>query len=516
MQTIVSKIKKIALILALVFIAGCNPWLDIDPVGVQTSGTFWKTKEEAEQVLISSYMQMRECVPLFLKWGELRGDGIAFGPAHDADNGSMGEAERMIRNLDIRPSNTLNQWNEVYTAIGRANMVLKFSSTALEFDATFAKSLSDSYEAEAIFVRSLMYFYLVRTFKDVPFTLEPYSDDSQDFYVDVTSSDIIIARLIDDLEEYKTKAKPGYEEPWQSKGRATSWSIKALLADLYLWRGEGNDYQKVIEIAEEFEHSPYALMGLNRTDREKEEETNVWIEIYYPGNSKEAIFELQFRDLEHQRNNLYNWFWGGDRYLISPNTRDLFEKVDASEFDIRGYDSGYGETSDNKLWKYGGTKISRGNFVQGVRNSNIPVNWIFYRYADIILMKAEALAMTGDYQGVSVALEPILERAGFENTVPSTPSDEKSALSLVMKERQKEFVGEGKRWFDILRMARRDDYRYKSDLIQLLVESIPPKDRGIWRYRLENEYSHYLPIHTEEIKAAHGVLTQNPFYKDVE
>lgn len=516
MQTITNRIKKGIIVLVVLFIAGCNPWLDIEPVGVQTSGTYWKTKEEVEQVLIGSYMQLRETLPSLLKWGELRGDALVFGPAHDGDNSLMARNERSIKNLDIRPDNQLNQWNDIYTTIGRANMVLKFSSTALEHDATFAKSLSDSYEAEAIFIRSLCYFYLVRTFNDVPLILEPYDDDSKEFYVDVTKSDKILAQLISDLEEYKFKCKPGYEKPWQSKGRATSWSFRALLADIYLWRGDRSqgDYQKVLEITEDFEKSPYKLVGLNQTEKEKEDGSNDWITIYFPGNSDEGIFELQYRNLPGQHNSLYSWFWGG-RYVISQDSRDLFEKTDQGEFDVRGYDSGYGEASEGKLWKYAGTKNSKGNFNSGIRNSNIPPNWIFYRYADILLMKAEALAMTGDFQGVSMALEPILKRAGFQNTLPRTPESEEEALLLVMKERQKEFLGEGKRWFDILRMAKRDDYRYKNHLKRILLRYTAAKDRPMWNLRLEDKYSHYLPIHIDDIRAAHGNLTQNPFYKDV-
>ena len=433
MQTITKKLKKSIIVLIIILTAGCNSWLDIDPVGVQTSGTFWKTKEEVEQVLIGSYMHLRECMPMFLKWGEVRGDALSFGPKHDTDNSNITQGERLIKRLDIRPDNPLTLWNDVYTVIGRANSVIDFSATALTTDATFAESLSNSYVAEAIFIRSLCYFYLVRTFKDVPFVLEFYNDDSEDFFAEKTESHVIISRLIADLEEHKNKVKPGYENPWQSKGRATSWSFKALLADIYLWRGESTDYQKVLDIAREFEQSPYRLVGLNSKNEE-----DPWISIYYPGNSDEGIFELQYENLPDQRNQLYNWFWGG-RYVISLASRDVFEKDDIGEFDIRGYNSGYGESSEGKLWKYAGTKNSKGNFTQGIRNKNVPANWIFYRYADILLMKAEALAMTGDFAGVSLALEPILKRAGYQQTTPTVPSDELGALELVMKERQKEF-----------------------------------------------------------------------------
>lgn len=505
---IYNKTKKYCLLFLLMSLAGCNSWLDIDPVGVQTSGTFWRTKEEVEQVLISSYIQLRECMPFFMKWGELRGDGLEFGASHDTDNSPATNDERLIKRLDIRPSNTLNNWAPVYTAIGRANSVIRFSPTALQHDATFAPSLSDAFVAEAIFVRSLCYFYLVRTFRDVPLILEPYADDSKDFYVNKTPGAQVLDQIIADLEAYKNKCKPGYETPWQTKGRATSWSFRALLADAYLWRGREEDYRKVLDIAQEFETS-----GLELVENEK------WMSIYYPGNSVESIFELQYRgNLTKQTNSLYSWFWGG-RYVVSYNVKDIFEKENKDEADVRGVGSGYkGGSEPSAIWKYGGTKNAKNGVFDGARgDGDRSPNWIFYRYADIILMKAEAQVMTGDIAGACQTLEPIRTRAGYiVKPVPDLPGNEQEALIMVMKERAKEFVGEGKRWFDILRLARTRDYQNLNYMIEIMLQPVPAKDRPLWNMRLQNPDSHYLPIHLDEVKTSHGVLIQNPFYKNIE
>lgn len=507
---IYNKMKKYSLLVLLFSLAGCNSWLDIDPAGVQTSGTFWRTKEEVDRVLTSAYIQMRVCMPYFFKWGELRGDGLEFGPSHNTDNSSATNDERMMKGLDIRPSNSLNKWLDVYTAIGRANSVIRFSPTALQFDATFAPSLSDSYIAEAVFIRSLCYFYLVRTFRDVPLVLEPYADDSQSFYIKKTAGDEVLEQIISDLETYKSKCKPGYEVPWQTKGRATSWAFKALLADIYLWRGRDEDYRKVLEIALEFEKS-----GLELVEKDK------WMSIYYPGNSVESIFELQFRgNLTDQKNSLYSWFWGGDgRYVASYDSKDIFEKENKDEADIRGVNSGYkGGSESSKLWKYAGTEnVKNGSFNATRPSTDQSPNWIFYRYADILLMKAEAQVMTGDIAGACQTLKPIRERAGYLiKPVPDMPANEEEALIMVLKERQKEFLGEGKRWFDILRVARVKEYKYMGYMTEILLKPVPAKDRPLWSMRLQNPDSHYQPILLEEVKSSHGVLIQNPFYKDIE
>lgn len=496
------------LVLACVCMSGCNSWLDIEPEGVQTEGTFWQTKEEAEQVLFSSYLQLRTCMPLFFKWGEIKGDGIAFGPAHGSASDAVTEEERNMRMMDIRPSSSLVKWKDVYTAIGRANTVIYFVPTALKNDATFAPELATSYIAEAIFIRSLCYFYLVRTFRDVPLVLVPYADDSKDFATSTTDATEIIDVLIADLEAYKFKCKPGYEKEWQQKGRATSWACIALLADIYLWRGHDGDYEKVVELCKLFEKSPYMLMP-------REE----WMKIYSPGNSAEGIFELQYRGgLSGQKNNLYDWFWGTTdaRYVVSDVTREIFESNATGDVDVRGYTSGYGENSDGRLWKYVGTKNTEDKFTELRPSNDRSANWIFYRYADVLLMQAEALVMLNRIEDACTLLDQtVRKRAGYTEGV-EIPASQLTALELVADERQREFVAEGKRWFDMLRIARRNDYQYRTYLVEHLLPNVPAKERQTWKIRLNDENSHYLPIHKDEIVAGRGVLKQNPFYENVD
>lgn len=510
MKKLKNKLQKIGIVSMMLACAGCNNWLDIDPVGVQTSDTYWQTKEEAEQVLISSYLQLRTCLPSFFKWGEIRGDELDFGMAHSTSSSPITQGERSLRQLDIRPSNPLCKWSDLYVAIGRANSVIKFAPNALVTDITFTKELCNSFIAEAVFVRSLCYFYLVRTFRNVPYVTEPYADDKQQFVMDVTDGNEILKNVIADMETWSKRCKPGYEIAWQTKGRATSWAFYALMADIYLWQER---YDKV--------HEMYSKIEAGGFELEKKEDYQT---LYYPGNSLlESIFELQFRgNIEHQGNDIFSWFNASlidGRYLISERSKKIFE--DAAEEDVRGkeymYDNRYiGE----KYWKYLGTRSRKdlmmpNDYIRPVENRS--PNWIFYRYADVILMEAEARAMDGTpYKEVCDFIDnTIRKRAGCINPL-TVPDSEEEMLTIILQERQKEFLAEGKQWFDILRIARKQNYKYRNILIQTLVRTVPAKDRPMWKIKLENEYSHYLPIHKSEIEAGHGKLTQNPFYKDVE
>lgn len=530
MKKMKSIFLKSCLSCLLLAMAGCNSWLDINPNTVQTSDTYWQTKEECEQVLMGAYINLRDCLPSFFKWGELRADELEYGPTHNTANDQTTQDERLLKLMDIRPSNTLTDWKAVYSTIGRANHVITLSRKALENDITFYEELCNSYIAEAVFIRSLCYFYLVRTFRDVPYIDEPTVDDSRDFMQEAVKGEVIlngglcvdrngnevkysgesktINGIINDLEEWVRRCKPGYEVEWQTKGRATCWAFYALMADIYLWQ---ENYSKVREIYAILKGAGFGL----------EEHDKYW-SIFYPGNNKkESIFELQFRgQYDGQGNQLFEWFQNGEgRYIISTDSKDLLERD--QEDDIRGreymYDNRYiGE----KYWKYLGTQSRKGGIYPDSylrpQNDREP-NWIFYRFSDILLMEAEAMTMQGvPYNEVCEFLDTtIMRRAGYE-TPSSVPDNEEDMLEKILEERWKELLGEGKRWFDILRVARKQNYRYRKFLLEVLLKGVPAKDRAMWNLKLENEYGHYLPINKNEIEYNHGVLTQNPFYIGVE
>lgn len=83
-----------------------------------------------------------------------------------------------------------------------------------------------------------------------------------------------------------------------------------------------------------------------------------------------------------------------------------------------------------------------------------------------------------------------------------------------MDERAREFVGEGKRWFDLLRVAQRDQYKYKEYLIEQVLLGVSGASTPVIRSLLLNENAHYLPIHADELKY-NKLLVQNPYYENL-
>lgn len=489
-----------AAVLLFVVPAGCNSWLDLLPTNDQTTDKFWESKEEVLAVLSSSYKQLRSegCQQRFLYWGELRGDGLAYQTSTD-DPGK-------IKALDILSSNDVCKWGDFYTAIGYANSVLKYGPGVLDKDPTFTPELMNSYAAEAVFVRSLCYFYLVRTFGAVPLVLEPYVDDSQDYAVPASTEDVVLKRITSDLESYIGRCKTGYEsddpKTWQNKGRATRWSYHALLADIYLWQGE---YDKCIAHCNKLEESKKFILLDNES----------WFRNFYPGNTDEGIFELQWsKTVDNSTSKFADWCMNTEddakkaSYLITDKSVELF--VETLEKDIRGVNGTYLDPS-KKIWKFGGTGIKGLGGALREYNDN---NWIVYRYADVRLMKAEALVMKNDMEGAKdIVQDEIRLRAGYTKPI-ALPATEYEGLMMVMNERQREFIAEGKRWFDILRVAKRDNYKYKQYLLDVLLANVPAKQYATWAAKLSDPNSYYLPINKTELDNGKGVLLQNPYYNE--
>ncbi len=498
---IYSIIKKSCAAIVLLAMSGCNSWMDIYPENQQSSDQYWQSKEEVYAVLMGAYTNLRNSYQTYIQWGELRGDGIDL-------LSTSGDAYK-IKNLDINISNSICKYSSLYTTIARANAVIKYSPGVIEKDITFTEGLSNSYIAEAIFIRTLCYFYLVRTFDRVPLVLEPYVDDSQGFNVQVAERNVILNQLISDLKKYAPMCKPGYEVDWQNKGRATSWACYALLADICLWKG---DYDQAIQACNKVISSQrYSLVS-----------NEEWYTLYYPGNSIESIFELQWSNEFEQTNSLYTLFYNETNnatYKVSGATRALFEDESIREVDVRGKAGSYlaDATYDSKIWKYAGTGIY-GADGEKRGTSERDANWIVYRYADILLIKAEALVMKGqeNYQEAFNLVKEIRTRAGHTIDL-DFPVSEQEALNMVINERQREFVAEGKRWFDILRVASRNSFTtYKSYLTDVLLENVAAKDRPQWEAKLSDTNSYFLPIHKNEITNSGGTLLQNPYYANQE
>jgi hypothetical protein len=236
-----------------------------------------------------------------------------------------------------------------------------------------------------------------------------------------------------------------------------------------------------------------------------------WLSIFVKGNTSEGIFELQWNyEIDNTSNSLYTWFYDNPLYQLSSN--ELFCKEEPNYFDERGYLSTYDEML--RVWKYAGLSHEPTELRPSDQRD---ANWIFYRYADVLLMKAEALIMKakGDvaiYKQADELIMDVRERAGYGRVSAAESYAEDDMLTLLMAERQREFVAEGKRWFDILRVAKRENYKYKQYLIDCLLSVVSAQNRPVYESKLQDPLGYFYPIYQDEIDR-NPLLEQNAYYE---
>lgn len=484
------KLRFILVFIALTAQFSCSDYLELIPPNGLVREEFWKTKEDVEAVLMAAYQSSAAMDGNLFTYGEARGDMVK------ADY-SLGGNERNMMESNIYPNNGLCDWTSFYKVINYCNDVIKNAPEVQKIDDTFTDFQLKGLLAEAYWLRSLNYFYLVRIFKDVPLVLTPSETDAADFYLPVTKGEDILQAMLKDLNEYRPYATDGYKTLAEVKGRATKAAFDALLADISLWNF---DYAKTIEYCNRLtSNKDFVLMPGTR-----------WFELFYPGNSLESIFEFQFEDRYYQKNGTYGKT-NRNSHQFDPSTRaeELFARKYAVEL-TRGEDASITKLSEDDylIWKYVGRAPDGKTERTSADQSSC--NWIVYRLADIYLMKAEALSQLNRFGEAADALNTIRERANMPPlSVGSSPILFEDAI---MEERALELAFEGKRWFDLLRMGRRNNYARKDKLVEIIIKNVQSTQKRILSAKLTNPLGWYLPIFKDEIERNKN-LVQNPYYQ---
>ncbi len=484
------KIKYLLVTILVLTQISCNDWLELIPPSGLIREEFWKTRADVEAVLMAAYSNFSHLDGKLFVLGEIRADMVTNGP-------SLGGDQLKLMENNIYPDNGECNWQSFYEVINYCNEVIKNAPLVQEVDNTFTDYQEQSLVAEAIFLRSLAYFYLVRVYGDVPLVLEPTETDDADFYLTNSSDETVLNQIVTDLETNKPFApSESFKTIRENKGRASKAAFDALLADIALWRFQ---YDKVIE----------HVNSIIASDKFELMPSGKWFELFYPGNSLEGIFEFQFDGTLSQNNSM----WGltnrnAYQYLPSQKALEMLSFEYSSEL-VRGEDSSirkYGE-DDFIIWKYVGQAPDGQSTRSGSDQQSC--NWIVYRLADVLLMKAEALSQLERYVEANNILTEIRERAGLgAKAVANNPFSWEDAI---MEERALEFAYEGKRWFDLLRMGRRNDYARKDKLIEIIVSNVPSTQKRILATKLTNPKGWYLPIFETEIERNKN-LVQNSYY----
>lgn len=553
------KIFNIALSAILgLSLSGCNDFLTLVPLNDVVLENFWTDKADVESVLLGAYaaMESQDCIMRMSMWGEMRSDNIV------ASSSASNDLTQILKD-NILETNSFTSWSCFYEVINRANTVLYYAPGVAEKDPNYTEAELRGHLAEAYTLRSLCYFYLIRAYRDVPYVTNPSKDDEEEFVIAASSFDYILDELISTLESISVPGQEWAVNRFKEIGdvsntsRITRVAVWALLADMYLWKG---DYAKCVENCEkviarknvdykEFKDKQgtdctielYENIPLIKESLGTSKTGTAYNEIFGTGNSYESLFELAFMQNQSVSNGFVNSYYGSQD---NPNgSIEAFSQLltgvkDNSNKYFQKYDSRWLEfmeegTSSHRIRKYvrSNAEVDVNNLTPTISSqtrSNVKsANWIIYRLTDVVLMEAEAKVMLAANEANASLQDSLLTQAYHlvkavndralnikVNSLAKSISEKdfkssiQQAEEAVLLERRCELLFEGKRWFDLMRVARRDNNTRR--LVSWVLQKHTENQSAI-RIKLADMDAIYFPISKDELKI-NPLLKQNPAY----
>jgi len=462
---------KYILAVIIVFAAGCSKdWLELEPVGKKFETNFYQSEEEIFKGLVSAYSLLQP--KYFSGWSSYY--FLANFPSDDSEVVGGGPNDRPeyheINEFKMLPTNTavLQLWRRDFYGINRANAVLLNANPE-------ASSKSVEYIAEAKFLRAYFYIELVKFFGDVPLILNNLGPDEYD--QERVAAEEVYAQIIKDLTDAIPDLAEKDDLTSNDNYRATKEAAQALLGKVYLYMASPYYQQRY-----SFEKSATEYYTLAAQQFKAIVESGVFeLEPVYDDiwqlkseHGVESIFEIEYANIERAGDwgngringgnidvqmsgprgistDTLNSGWGFDMV-----TEDLIALYDSEGDENRKNGTAYGEAFLSSLgasgWEEndgytGWFSKKRAPWIHAASTAfptwNYETNERMIRYADVLLMYAEALLGSGTGDPVTHFNE-VRKRAGLSEPASITIDD-------IKKERRMELAMEGFRFFDLVR-----------------------------------------------------------------
>lgn len=600
-------------------VSSCS--LDMLPLNDVVLENYWTDKSDVESVVASCYAAMQESGYLSstIVWGEDRSDNISAGPDVPAALSSLMKGS-------LKTTNTYCDWKALYNCINRCNTVLYYAPMVAEKDPNYTESDLMVNIAEVKALRAITYLTLIKTFRDVPFSLEPSIDDNMDYLLPQTSFEDILDALIADINEAKEYAPRRYSEKIFNTAKITRAAMYSILAELYLWRAsdakltpveQNTYYRNCIECCDwviNFKVEQYDANNIQDEDLTKTVDTDVLSMYGYPllaeingtggasgggaafnaifgsGNSFESIFELTYHNGNNEKiNEDLGYMYGGTNakgnsvQYVTANQNLMTNYPTSTSYDDKSLFSvntdfrsilpfRYSENASFDIHKYAVAKVSTTYTGSGSiksytslpeqsyrSNKQMYPNWIFYRLTEIMLFRAEAeIELAANLNAAAAEAtdeteEPAASGSSKRRTkvvngmdlttaeeyyndafdlisavyLRSNPAAVKTTTAkpsrsnyktraefeeLLMNERQRELIFEGKRYFDLVRQSRREGNTNK------FVRALSPKfgeGGSAIAIKMKQMDFMYMPILKTQMQVNPN-LKQNSAYLDEE
>ena len=489
---------------ATLFTTGCSDsFLEVDNPTGEPLEEYYTTDAHIQEALVAAYDPLH-----WPDWGlgqynalnidaEIMGDDFWVGGANAADMQNW----HMLFNYVADENNTLSSlWTVDYSGIKRCNDVLAY----LPLGTDLTEANRASYEMQARTLRVFYYNMLWHYFGNVPFYLENLSNPP--YTAPQLTADEVYDQLIVELEAIiDSNVLPMRWDDTQA-GRVSQAMAWMMYAEMVMYQNDASRYSKALQGMQAIINS--GLYALNPDYANLWEESGEWC--------SESIFEINYEDANNERGWSSPLAIGGTVLptLIAPNswpggdgwdggdgwgflpvrveTYDMYAegdvRRDATCWDVRGvtYTERY---QDTHIWLAKYRPFTENNKDAGFDNNlNYNNNYRYYRYAETLLNAAELSVRTGGGNAATY-LNEVRSRAGLGNI--------DATIDNIIEERHLEFVGEGKRYWDLVRTG--------------LAASVLIPDQYGYRTNAWTESKKYIPIAQAEIDAAQGTLVQNNY-----
>ena len=427
---------------------------------------------------------------------------IADAHSDNAYGGTTGAEVIPFENNALDASNSVltRDWSRYLEDIARANRLLVNIDSVQ--DAALTTTERAQFKAEAKIFRALVYFDMVRIWGDVPLitteapdiTAENIEEVYDEYFPSQSTEEEVYRQIEQDLLE----ALPDAPDVNPSDKTLFTKSVaRAMLAKVYAEKPI-RDYGKVIQYADELAADGFDLVadlsdlfGTNaaRTDAKmRNTEESILEAQFFPGSGNWVTWMFG-RDLSNYDNS-FTWAkW------VTPS-RDLIRAYQ-QEGDQKRYEQAivYYETTWSNYYP-----ANNYPFMYKIRSAQNSI--IKLRYADILLLKAEALIATGDLEGGATIIDRIRQRVGLARLSTATRTNPDAMVDALLKERRLELAFEGQRWFDLVRL----------DKVESVMNAVYAKDEGRLPQTYDfNSASYRLPIPQSAIDQ-NPKLVQNPGY----
>ncbi|GAB2542629.1 RagB/SusD family nutrient uptake outer membrane protein [Spirosoma aerophilum] len=428
MKSYTKSIKLLVLSGLICLSSGCGEkFVDLIPQDVIPVGSFYKSEADIRAALTGAYGNLRGIYNSYFLYTEVPSDNTrTFG------ENEVGQGE--LDKFTYLPSSTnmSGAWNDAYRTISNCNVILDKISP-VSFASTTTK---DQYAGEAKFLRALMYFNLVRYFGDVPLVLKEITTEADAYSFTRSPVATVYAQIEKDLLEAEKVLPAKYTGA--NIGRATSGAAKSLLGKAYLQQKKWPEAEA--KLAEVIASGTYRILP-NITD------------VFGVGrdNNDEIVFAVQYVSGGFGEGNSYSANFapqpsgttiiGVTGNSFNTGTQDLFDAYEKGDVRRDAYMGIYGTPPNVYYWAK--------KFIYYVTLQNEGENdWPVLRYADVLLMYAEAANNNGKTDLALTQVNTIRKRAGLAEKTGLSRTDTQLAIE---QERRVELAFEGHRWYDLIR-----------------------------------------------------------------